>query len=251
MIQPPEGELTQMAHRPVIPPRISPPVPRVAPDVVDRFRTAYVPDVSDAVGALYTMDSAIRPLYTPMRRLVGQALTAKVPPGDNLTVHGALGIVQPGDILVVDWRGFTEGCGTGAGSLSVPIRRGLGGVVVDGGWRDIAELRALGFPIFGRSISPFSPPKDRPGEINVPVSCGGVVVHPGDIIVGDEEGLVVVPRDWAGRVAASLRDYEPHTSVDQWDQVNMEKTVQQRARYFARLAREYGAELDEHGFTSA
>ncbi len=250
MTQQAEPELKQMGHRPTIPPRINGPVPRVPQHLIERFKTAYVPDVSDAVGVLYTLDPEIRQLYSPMKRVVGQALTAKVPPGDNLTVHGALGIVQPGDVLVVDWRGYTGGCGTGAGSLSIPIKRGLVGAVCDGGWRDLAELRNLEFPIFGRSVSAFSPPKDRPGEINVPVSCGGVVVNAGDIVVGDEEGICVVPLQWAEQVAASLREYKPHTSVDEWGPERMEALVRQRWRYFTRIATEYGATLDEHGYSA-
>src|SRR4051812_30467285 len=172
--------LQDFGHVPVIGPRTVRNVPRLPEALVERFRSAYVPDVSDAVGRLYTMDAAIRPLYRPMPRLIGQALTVKALPGDNLTIHGALNMAQAGDVLVVDWRGYTEGCGTGAGSMMPPISRGLAGVVVDGGWRDIAELQAIDFPIFGRSVSPFSPPKNRPGEINVAVSCGGVVVEAGD-----------------------------------------------------------------------
>jgi 4-hydroxy-4-methyl-2-oxoglutarate aldolase len=249
MTQQAEPELKRMGHRPVIPPRIAGPVPRVAERLIERFKSAFVPDVSDAVGVLYTLDPAIRPLYSPMKRVVGQALTAKVPPGDNLTVHGALGLVQPGDVLVVDWRGYTGGCGTGAGSLSVPIKRGLAGVVADGAWRDVAELRALDFPIFCRGINAFSPPKDRPGEINVPVSCGGVVVRPGDIVVGDEEGICVVPLEWADEVAAALRDYTPHTSLDEWGVERMEALVRQRWGYFTRIASDFGARLGTNGYT--
>jgi 4-hydroxy-4-methyl-2-oxoglutarate aldolase len=168
-------------HHPVVGPRIVRNVPRLDQALLDRFAAAYAPDVSDAVGELYTMSSCIGPLYRPAPRLVGQALTVKAPPGDNLTVHGALGMIQPGDVLVIDWRGYTGGCGTGAGSLVVPFTRGLAGVVVDGGWRDIGELRDLGLPVYGRSVSVFSPPKQRPGEINVPVCCGGVVVHAGPL----------------------------------------------------------------------
>ena len=159
---------SDFGHRPVVPPIVRAHAPPADPALLERFRTAFIPDVSDAVGQLYTMDRGIRPLYEPIPRLVGQALTVKAAPGDNLAVHGALGMVRDGDVLVIDWRG-TDACATGAGSLALPIRDGLRGAVVDGGWRDVGELEALGFPVFGRGISAWSPPKTRPGEINVPV----------------------------------------------------------------------------------
>jgi 4-hydroxy-4-methyl-2-oxoglutarate aldolase len=219
-------------HHPVVGPRIVRDVPRLDQALIDRFARAYPPDVSDAVGELYTMSPGIGPLYRPARRITGQALTVKAPPGDNLTVHGALGMVQTGDVLVIDWRGYTGGCGTGAGSLVVPFTRGLAGVVVDGGWRDIGELRDLGLPVYGRSISAFSPPKQRPGEINVPVCCGGVVVQAGDLIVADEEGIAVVPRDHCAAVAASLRDYRPRQGLQDWDIAALEATMRERQGYF-------------------
>jgi regulator of RNase E activity RraA len=229
----------------VIPPQVNPPVPRVAEELIERFRAAYIPDLSDAVGHLYTMHPAIRPLYSPMARLVGQALTVKAPPGDNLTVHGALCMVEPGDVLVVDWRGYVDACATGASSLAVPITRGLRGVVVDGAWRDVGELRAVGFPICARSVSAFSPPKDRPGEINTVVSCGGAVVAPGDIVVGDEEGVVVVPRAWAQAVADSLQEYRPPTRVEDSDLEALAESFKSRRRRFDRLVEEYGGRVPD------
>lgn len=231
---------TDFGHHPVVGPRIIRNVPRLDQALLDRFAAAYAPDVSDAVGELYTMSSCIGPLYRPAPRLVGQALTVKAPPGDNLTVHGALGMIQPSDVLVIDWRGYTGGCGTGAGSLVVPFTRGLAGVVVDGGWRDIGELRDLGLPVYGQSVSVFSPPKQRPGEINVPVCCGGVVVHAGDLIVADEEGVAVVPRDQCATVAASLRDYRPRQGLQDWDTAALDSTMQERQRYFQTIFRMAG-----------
>jgi 4-hydroxy-4-methyl-2-oxoglutarate aldolase len=232
----------EFGHRPVVPPRVIRDVPRLDHELLERFSTAYLPDVSDAVGQLYTMDSGIRPLYQPVRRLVGLALTVKAPPGDNLTLHGALSMVQEADVLVVDWRG-SDACGTGAGSLVLPIGNGLRGAVVDGGWRDIAELQALDFPVFGRGISPFSPPKHRPGEINVPVACGGVVVHAGDVIVADLEGIAVVPREHAVVVAESLREYRSHTSADEWDRQHLERAARERQAIFEDMVRELGGQV--------
>jgi regulator of RNase E activity RraA len=169
------------------------------------YREIPVPDISDAVGRLYTLDGTIRPLYRPMRRIVGIALTVKAPPGDNWAIYGALGKARQDDVLMVDWMGYRDGCGSGVNGLLPAIDAGLAGVIVDGGWRDIGDLQTIDFPVHGRCISPFSPSKCELGEINVPVSCGGVIVEPGDVVVADGEGAVVVPRRHAEEVARFLR----------------------------------------------
>lgn len=179
---------------PVVRPRVGPPPDRPEPALLTALADIPACDVSDAVGRLYTMDARIRPLYSPIRRIAGVALTVKAVPGDNLAIHGALGMVQPHDVLVVDWLGYAEGCGSGARALAGPRQRGLAGVVVDGAWRDVSELQQQDFPVFGRHEALFSPAKREPGEINVDVSCGGVVVAPGDVVVADATGAVVVPR---------------------------------------------------------
>lgn len=234
---------SDFGHRPVVPPVVRAHAPPLNPAVVERFRTAFIPDVCDAVGQLYSMDSGMRPLYEPTPRLLGQAFTVKAAPGDNLAVHGALAMVRDGDVLVIDWRG-TDACATGAGSLALPIKDGLRGAVVDGGWRDIAELEAIGFPVFGRGISAWSPPRARPGEINVPVVCGSVVVNPGDVIVGDREGVVVVPRAYAAQVAASLRVYEPHRSVDEWDHAQLDRARRERLKRFEEIVHDLGGSIE-------
>jgi regulator of RNase E activity RraA len=114
-------------------------------------------------------------------------------------------MVQKGDVLVVDWRGYVDGCGSGAQSLVVPFQHGLRGVVIDGAWRDVGELQQMGIPVFGRAVSAYSPPKTRSGEINVAVSCGGVVVAPGDLVVADGEGIAIVPRDSIRLVSDQLK----------------------------------------------
>ena len=193
-------------HTPVLPPRWVRHVPRIEDGILESFRSFSVPDISDAVGALYTMSAGMGPLYEPIDRLVGRALTVKAPPGDSLTVHGAITLCQPGDVLVIDWRGHVDSCSGGSGMLIGPIRQGLAGVVVDGAWRDIPDLEALNFPVFGRGTCPVSRAKSQLGEINVPVSCGGVVVHPGDLIVADAEGIVVVPRTETASVLSAVRE---------------------------------------------
>lgn len=194
----------------------------------------FVPDVSDAVGGLYTMASAIRPLYPNMKRVLGTAITVKALPGDNWAIHAGLSKCEEGDVLVVDWRGYTEACGTGALTTMLAMRRGLSGVVIDGAWRDIGDLKRLGFPIMGRGISPFSPGGRRLGEVNVPVCCGGVVVEPGDLIVGDDEGVAVVPYNHVLRVAESLPPHEeilsPSDPIEPVSEANISRSA---AAYWA------------------
>lgn len=232
-------------HVAIIPPRLGARRPRVAPELLAHFRKCSACDVTDAVGRLYSMDSGIRPLYTPMPAAVGIALTVKAVPGDNLAIHAALGMVEPDDFLVVDWRGHTEACGTGVLSLVDPIRRGLAGVVCDGGWRDVPDIADLGLPILGRGISPFSPGKAHLGEINVPVSCGGVVVEPGDVVVADEGGVAVVPLRHVDEVAAAVAECVRLKSLDDYPLDEL------RAASLAR--RERLAELfeDQHGVRDA
>lgn len=228
-------------HEPVVPPRVGPAGPPVAADVIARLRECAVSDVADAVGRLYTMDSGIRPLYTPMPHLVGTALTVKAVPGDNLAIHHALGLVRPGDVLIVDWRGYVEGCGTGVLSLVDPIRCGLAGVVCDGAWRDVEDVRPLGLPLFGRGISQFSPPKARFGEVNVPVNCGGVVVEPGDVVVADEGGVAVVPRRHIADVVAAVPLPVARARIEDYPTDRLTKAAEGRRAHLAELfAKQHG-----------
>ena len=216
-------------HTPVIPPKWVRNVPRLGDDIIDAFRSCSVPDISDAVGPLYTMSSGMRPLYEPINRLVGRALTVKAPAGDSLTVHGAISVCQPGDVLVVDWRGHVDSCSGGAGMLIQPIRQGLAGIVVDGAWRDIPNLQDLDFPIFGRGTCSVSRPKSQLGEINVPISCGGVVVNAGDLIVADAEGIVVVPRNDVTSVLDNVRHRFPQADTPEQETSTAETTADDAA----------------------
>jgi regulator of RNase E activity RraA len=234
-------------HVPVVRPKIVVNVPRLSSQLVERFHHFYVPDISDAVGPLYTMESSIRPIYQPMKRLNGIALTVKTPPGDTSTIQRVLQMVQPGDVLVIDARGYTECCGSGTGSLIPAIHRGLRGVVIDGAWRDVNELHALGFPLFSKGISAYSGPKCRPGEINVPVCCGGVIVHPGDIVVCDEEGCTVVPQEEAGAVADALKQYTFRPALQDWDAEEIDQRKKQvNSQYFEEVFKARGGIMRDY-----
>ncbi|WP_158252945.1 RraA family protein [Cryobacterium sp. Y62] len=196
---------TELGHASVIKPRAGLPGLSLPSDIREALREVALADLSDAVGRLYTLDVGIRPLHVSMPRLIGTAVTVKAYPGDNWTIHGGLSRCAEGDVLVVDWRGYDQGAGTGVSAMIAALSRGLSGVVIDGGWRDIDDIAALGVPVLGRSNAAYSPGKRTVGEINVPVACGGVVVEPGDVIVGDFDGVVCIPRRALDDVLASVR----------------------------------------------
>lgn len=212
-----------LGHRGVVPSRQGTSPGPVAADVLDLFGAVTATEVSDCVGRLYTMDPGIKPLYQPMRRLAGVAVTVKAPPGDNWAVYGGLGQVFPGAVLVVDWRGHVDSCGGGQKALLPAIGRGLAGLVVDGAWRDVDEIAAMDFPICGRGRSAYSPVKRELGEVDVPVSCGGVVVEPGDVVVGDGDGVAVVPRRHLDDVVAVLG--QQRDTVEAKDEAMVDRIV--------------------------
>lgn len=173
---------------------------------VEIIAAASVTDVSELVGAMYTMDGSIRPIVEPAAPVCGTVITAKCPPGDNQAMIRALTEAKPGDVLVVDAKGFSYWCLGGYLLLRhAQETYGLAGLVVNGAYRDVEEIRQAGFPVYATGISPYSGPKLGPGEINVPVVCGSVVVQPGDVISASSEGVIVVPKRATGVVAAALR----------------------------------------------
>lgn len=186
--------------------RVRAEVERVAPDVVEGFREFETPDVSDLMNRLYTMTSAISNVTDPGLRILGPACTVKVFPGDNLMVHKSLDIARPGDVVVVDAAGSHNTAVLGDLVSMKARHRGIAGFVVDGLIRDLPAILRLGdFPVFARGVTPIGPLHRGPGEINFPASVGGVVVNPGDLVVGDLNGVVVVPRENAPELLARLR----------------------------------------------
>ena len=149
-------------------------------------------NISDGLNKLYTMDCGIRQLFRA-RKLAGPAVTVKVRSGDNFMLHKAISLVKPGDVLVVETQGSNAYAVCGDLMVSCMDYLGVAGIVVDGTVRDIATLREIGMPVFARGTVCGAGDKDGPGEVNFPIACGGVVVNPGDLIFGDEDGIVVIP----------------------------------------------------------
>ena len=149
--------------------------------------------LSDAMGCFGAMDYRIKPIAAGMK-LAGTAMTVNLRAADNLMLHKAIGQCGKGYVLVADAKGNTSNACWGDLMTRAAIRMQIEGAVVDGVVRDLADLRQLGYPVFALGVVPAGVNREGPGEINVPISCGGVVVNPGDLILGDEDGVVVVPR---------------------------------------------------------
>jgi regulator of RNase E activity RraA len=175
-------------------------------DTVEGLSRFPTPEISDLMNRLYAMVPAVKILTDPdNHRICGPALTVKVYPGDNLMVHKSLDLAQPGDVIVVDTSSSSLTAVLGDLVSTKARHRGVQGFVVDGLIRDLPAIRALGdFPVFARGVTPIGPLHRGPGELNHPISCGGIVVNPGDVIVGDLNGVVVVPRDIADELLDRL-----------------------------------------------
>lgn len=185
--------------------RIKKTMKRPARSIIDAYRAFETPDISDILNRMYAMCCDIHGLTEPCA-MVGPALTVKVFPGDNLMVHKTLDLIQPGDVVVVDASGTHNNAVIGDLVASKAKYRGASGFVIDGLIRDLPEVKRVGLPVFARGVSPIGPLHRGPGEINYPISCGGIVVNPGDIIVADENGVVVVRQDFSESVLEKLQD---------------------------------------------
>ena len=174
----------------------------VGPDVVARFRGLPVANVSDSMSRMAAGGPRLRPMHAG-GVLAGPALTVKTRPGDNLMVHKAIGLAEPGDVLVVDAGGDLTNAIIGELMIAQMVKRGLGGIVINGAIRDSAAIRAGGYPVFAAGVTHRGPYKDGPGEINVPVAVDGMVVAPGDLVIGDDDGLLCVPYEQVEQVHAA------------------------------------------------
>jgi regulator of RNase E activity RraA len=187
--------------------RIRKDIERPSQEAVAAFQAFDTPSISDMMNRLYTMKPTIQALTDPNIRLIGPACTVKVYPGDNLMVHKCLDILQPGDVVVVDTSASTMTAVLGDLISTKARHRGAAGFLVDGLIRDLPGIRALGdFPVFAQGVTPIGPLHRGPGEINYPIAAGGIVVQPGDLIVGDANGVVVVPRDIVDDLLARLTE---------------------------------------------
>ena len=169
---------------------------RVDADIVAQAAAYPSSILADVAGRRGAMSGRIAPL-APTMRLAGPAITVEVRPGDNLMIHAALAIAQPGDVLVIDGKGDLSSALMGEIMSQQCVALGVVGVVIDGAVRDSEAIRALGFPMFAAGLNPNGPTKSVSGRLNHPISIGGVSVSPGDLVVGDADGVTVIERDKA------------------------------------------------------
>ena len=174
-------------------------------ELIEGFREFETADVSDVMNRLYAMSGEIKNLSNDLE-LLGPACTVKLYPGDNLMIHKALDIAKPGDVVVVDCSGAMTNAVFGDLVANKSKHLGIAGYIIDGLIRDVDGVKETGLPVYAKGVTPFGPLHRGPGEINQAISCGGVVVNPGDIIKADANGIAVVPRDYAADVLQRLRD---------------------------------------------
>lgn len=182
-------------------------VNRVAADIVAQAREVTVSDLHEAMGPAgraALMGPRMRPIQQDAR-IAGPAVTAYCWPGDNLMMHRALSLAQPGDVLVVVCRSELSGAQWGDVATRYALQKGLAGVVVQGCVRDVDQVRALGFPVWATHIWSMHPDKAGHGTVNAPVVCEGVDVHPGDLVLADGDGVVAVPRGEAAAAVAAAQ----------------------------------------------
>jgi len=177
---------------------------RPDPRLVAELGKMVTPHLSDSMERLYAGGHQLRPMHKE-GKLAGPAFTVRTAAGDNLLVHKALDTAQRGDVIVVDAGGWLENAIIGELMMSRARQRGVAGIVIWGAIRDSAEIAAGTYPVYAAGVTHRGPYKNGPGEINVPVVLGGMPVNPGDIIVGDADGLVAIPQEQAERVLASAK----------------------------------------------
>jgi len=180
---------------------LSRPDPAVAAEVLTGFAAVGAAQISDCMNRLYGVNG-LRPLHAGARRMVGRALTVKTRPGDNLMIHKAIALAGADDVIVVDGGGDTCNALVGELMMMDARARGVAGFVIDGAVRDADVFAQEPFGCFARGVTHRGPYKEGPGEINVPVAVGGQVVCAGDVVVGDADGVVIVPAQHAEAVLA-------------------------------------------------
>jgi 4-hydroxy-4-methyl-2-oxoglutarate aldolase len=181
----------------------APVVERPPAKLVESFRGAPTSFIVDAMGGTGALDWRIKPLVG--RSLIGVALTCDCGPLDNLAFMAALADCRPGDVLVVATGGHAGAAVTGDLLIGVARNRGAAGFVTDGLVRDLDDLEAVGLPVYAMGVSPNSPQRRGPGTVGLPIVCGGVAVASGDVVIGDRDGVVVIPR---ARILATLESLE-------------------------------------------
>lgn len=177
-------------------------------EIVEGYKSLPAANVADCMGRLSALSSEIRLLSSPESEImVGVALTVKARPGDNLMIHKALDMAGPGDIIIVSNEGDRSQALVGEIIVTYAQHKGIGGLVFDGPIRDIGAISEMSIPVYGTGCTPGGPFKEGPGEVNVPIACGGIHVEPGDIVLGDKDGVIIIPRRDAAALLEEARKF--------------------------------------------
>ncbi len=207
---------------------------KVALNIAKEFLTLPVANVSDSMWRLTAGGSRLRPMHKS-GQMAGPALTVKSRPGDNLMLHKAIDMAEPGDIIVCDAGGDLTNSLMGELMLAHAMKRGVGGFVLDGAVRDVEAFLDVNLPVFAAGVSHRGPYKDGPGEINVSVAIDGMVIEPGDLVIGDWDGVLSIPLDGVESILKKTNEKQAAEAVDmakieagEWDRSWVDKTLKDR-----------------------
>ena len=207
---------------------------KVALNIAKEFLTLPVANVSDSMWRLTAGGSRLRPMHKS-GQMAGPALTVKSRPGDNLMLHKAIDMAEPGDIIVCDAGGDLTNSLMGELMLAHAMKRGVGGFVLDGAVRDVEAFLDVNLPVFAAGVSHRGPYKDGPGEINVSVAIDGMVIEPGDLVIGDWDGVLSIPLDDVESILKKTNEKQAAEAVDmakieagEWDRSWVDKTLEDR-----------------------
>ena len=207
---------------------------KVALDIAKEFLRLPVANVSDSMWRLTAGGSRLRPMHKS-GQMAGPALTVKSRPGDNLMLHKAIDMAEPGDIIVCDAGGDLTNSLMGELMLAHAMKRGVGGFVLDGAVRDVEAFLDVNLPVFAAGVSHRGPYKDGPGEINVSVAIDGMVIEPGDLVIGDWDGVLSIPLDDVESILKKTNEKQAAEAVDmakieagEWDRSWVDKTLKDR-----------------------
>lgn len=214
-------------------------------EIVEAFRKYPAANIADCMGRLAAMSSQIR-LMTPRtgKNMVGTALTVKARPGDNLLFHKALDLAQEGDVVVFANEGAQNHSLMGEIMFAYAAWKKVAGIVLDGPVRDVDALDELEIAIYATGSTPGGPYKEGPGEINVPIACGGIAVHPGDIILGDGDGVIVIPKQDAPAILAAVEKF----SAQDQAKVIAARTGKSDRSWVDKALKEKGCEIIEERY---
>lgn len=213
-------------------------------ELLDAYGQLPTACIADCMGRLCALHPRIKLVSSPERPMVGAALTIKARSGDNLMLHKALDLGEPGDVLILSNGGDETRSLIGENMVALALRKGVSGIVIDGPVRDIASLSRVPLPIYANGTTPGGPYKEGPGEINVPISCGEISVHPGDIVVGDEDGVIVVPLGDAPEVLKAAQSF----AVKDSEKLKRNKTGQADRSWVDKTLQEKGCEIIDDVF---